>query len=135
MANLADITVSDLIGSSDTDGSSVMGRRSQVLSLVRQYPEGVTAKLVSNHVGISSERARQILDEFILLSKSQYISPFKLAILFFSLGSEEQGFSSLEKAYEIHDLQLTEIRTYPELDKFTSNPRFIDLLKKMGLER
>jgi hypothetical protein len=35
--------------------------------MVRQYPEGVTAKLVSNHVGISSERSRQILDELVYL--------------------------------------------------------------------
>ncbi|GAF96376.1 unnamed protein product, partial [marine sediment metagenome] len=63
-----------------------------------------------------------------------YISPFSLALLHFSLGLEEQGFSNLEKAYEIHDLSLTEIRFYPELDEFSSNPRFIDLLKKMGLE-
>jgi len=80
------------------------------------------------------DTANQILDKFVLLSETEYISPFELAILHFSLGSEEQGFSYLEKAYEIHDLPLVEIRTYPELDKFASDPRFIDLLKKMGLE-
>jgi TolB-like protein/Flp pilus assembly protein TadD len=80
------------------------------------------------------DKANQILDELILDSKSIYISPFDLALLHFSLGSEEQGFSSLEKAYEIHDLRLEGIRCYPELDEFSSNPRFNDLLKKMGLE-
>jgi TolB-like protein/Tfp pilus assembly protein PilF len=81
------------------------------------------------------DKAKQILDELILSSKSKYISPFELAILYFSLGSENQGFSSLEKAYEIHDLQLAEIRMYPELDKYTSNPRYIDLIRKIGLQK
>jgi TolB-like protein/Tfp pilus assembly protein PilF len=110
------------------------GMYENALSEIQKSKEQIWTGIIYAQMG-HMDKARQILDEFILLSKSQYISPFKLAILFFSLGSEEQGFSSLEKAYEIHDLQLTEIRTYPELDKFTSNPRFIDLLKKMGLER
>lgn len=81
------------------------------------------------------DKAIQLLDELVLLSKTEYISPFSLALLHFSLGLEEQGFSNLEKAYEIHDLNLTGIRVYSELDEFISNPRFIDLLKKMGLEK
>lgn len=80
------------------------------------------------------DTANQILDNFVLLSETEYISPFELALLHFTLGSEEQGFNYLEKAYEIHDLSLIEIRTYPELDKYTSDPRFIDLLEKLGLE-
>jgi hypothetical protein len=89
--------------------------------------------VVYAHLG-HLDNARQILDELILLSKSQYISPFDLAILYFSLGDEELGFNSLEKAFRIHDLNLTEIRMWPELDKFTSNPRYTDLIKKMGLQ-
>jgi len=77
------------------------------------------------------DKANQILDKFVLLSENGYISPFELAILHFSLGSEEQGFTNLEKAYEIHDLNLTEIRMYPELDELMSNPRFIEQIEKM----
>ena len=65
MGNVRDITVSDLIGSTDSTGASAMGRHSQVLNFVRQYPEGVTSKLVANYVGLSSERARVILEDLV----------------------------------------------------------------------
>lgn len=79
------------------------------------------------------EKAQQILNDIIISSKSQIISPFELAILYFSLGNEEQGFNNLEIAYDVHDLRLTEIRMYPELDKYLSHPRFRSILKKMGI--
>ena len=109
------------------------GMYENALSQIPKIKSKIWKGVIYAHLG-HLDKARQILDELILLSKSQYISPFDLAILYFSLGNEEQGFNSLEKAFRIHDLNLTEIRMWPELDKFTSNPRYIDLIKKMGLQ-
>jgi TolB-like protein len=109
------------------------GMYENALSQIPKIKDKIWKGIIYAHLG-HLDKARQILDELILLSRSQYISPFDLAILYFSLGYEEQGFKSLEKAFRIHDLHLTEIRMWPELDKFTSNPRYIDLIKKMGLQ-
>jgi TolB-like protein len=109
------------------------GMFENALSQIPEIKDKIWKGVIYAHLG-HLDKARQILDELILLSKSQYISPFDLAILYFSLGDEEQGFNNLEKAFRIHDLNLTEIRMWPELDKFTSNPRYIDLIKKMGLQ-
>ena len=106
------------------------------LSVIQQSEDNsdqIWEGIIYAHMG-HMDKANKLLDDLILLSKSEYISPFDLALLYFSLGSVEKGFSCLEKAYEIHDLQITEIKMYPELDEFSSNPRFIDLLKKMGFE-
>ena len=52
----------------------------------------------------------------------------------FALSFKEKGFNYLEKAYESHYLGLAEILNYPELDAIRSDPRFIELLNKMGIE-
>jgi tetratricopeptide (TPR) repeat protein len=109
------------------------GMYENALSEIQKSKDKIWTGIIYAHMG-QLDKARQILDELILLSKSQDISLFDLAILYFSLGYEEQGFINLEKAYEVHELALTEIRMYPELDEITSNPRYIDLIRKMGLQ-
>jgi len=84
-------------------------------------------------MGQSSE-ATQILSEILEDSKTKYISPFHLSILYFSLGLNDEGFSSLQKGYEIQDLQMTEIKSYPILDEIKFDNRFRDQLRKMGLK-
>jgi TolB-like protein/Tfp pilus assembly protein PilF len=108
------------------------GMFKDALSQIQKSKDKIWTGIIYAHMG-QLDKAKKILNELILLSKSQDISPFNLAILYFSLGNKEQGFNSLEKAYEVHELPLSEIRMYPELDEITSDPRFIDLLKKMGM--
>jgi TolB-like protein/Tfp pilus assembly protein PilF len=108
------------------------GMFEDALSEIQKSKDKIWTGIIYAHMG-QLDKAKKILNELILLSKSQDISPFNLAILYFSLGNKEQGFNSLEKAYEVHELPLSEIRMYPELDEITSDPRFIDLLKKMGM--
>jgi len=109
------------------------GMHEDALSEILKSNDKIWIGIIYARIG-QLDRARQVLDEIFLSSNSEYISPFELAILYFSLGSEEKGFSSLEKAYEIHDVRLTEIRMYPEFDEYTFNPRYINLIKKIGLQ-
>ncbi len=80
------------------------------------------------------DKANQILKEMVSFSEIERIPFRNLSLLYFVLGYEEEGFSYLEKAYEDHLFGLIWITIYPEMDPFRSDPRFIDLLKKMGLE-
>jgi tetratricopeptide (TPR) repeat protein len=110
------------------------GMYENALSAIQKFGDGIWRGIIYAHAGLFDE-ANRILDKSVMLSKTEFVSPFHLALLYFSLGSEEQGFNYLEKAYEIHDLNITEIRMYPELDEFSSDPRLIDILKKMELEK
>jgi tetratricopeptide (TPR) repeat protein len=103
------------------------------LSAVQKSGSKVWEGIIYAQMG-QLDKANQLLDELVMLSKTEYVSPFQLGMLYFSLDSVEKGFSCLEKAYEIHDLQITEIKMYPELAKFSSDLRLVNLLKKMGLE-
>jgi tetratricopeptide (TPR) repeat protein len=80
-----------------------------------------------------TDKALEILDNIEKKEDTAYVSPFLKSLLLFSLNQDEKGFAMLNHAYEIHDLELTEITTYPLLDRISSDPRYIDLLKKMGL--
>lgn len=78
-------------------------------------------------------KAEQILKE--LQTTQSYVSPGELPILYAALGEREQAFASLEKAYAAHDLQLQYLGVDPSFDSLRADPRFQDLLGRVGLLR
>jgi hypothetical protein len=64
--SLKEITVSDIIGSNENKEKQPIGTQYNVLNFVRQYPEGVSIGMVADYIGISNDRARDILHELVL---------------------------------------------------------------------
>jgi len=62
-----------------------------------------------------------------------YVSQAELAILFVGLGDKEQAFAALERAYAAHDFQLQHLKVESHYDSLRSDPRFADLLRRVGL--
>jgi adenylate cyclase len=81
------------------------------------------------------ENALSMLDSMMTLS-NQKLDLFAghIAVLYIGLKDTEKAFAWLEKAYKQHDYQLTWAKCDPRFDPLRSDPRFIDLLKRMGLE-
>ncbi len=77
------------------------------------------------------EKALEILKQ--LETSKEYVSPGELAILYGALGEREKAFASLEKAYAAHDLQLQFLKVDPAFDSLRDDPRFQDLLRRVGL--
>ncbi len=77
------------------------------------------------------EKAQAILTG--LETGESYVSPAELAILYTALGEREKAFASLEKAFALHDLQLQFLATDPAFKNLRDDPRFTDLLQKIGL--
>jgi serine/threonine protein kinase/TolB-like protein/Tfp pilus assembly protein PilF len=76
-------------------------------------------------------KAKTILSE--LETGESYVSPAELAVLYTALGEREKAFASLEKAFNLHDLQLQYLATDPAFKSLRNDARFTDLLKKIGL--
>lgn len=76
------------------------------------------------------EKAQAILKQ---LETKEYVSPGELAVLYTSLGEHEKAFASFEKAYAAHDLQLQYLKIEPSFDPLRRDPRFQDLLRRVGL--
>ena len=65
--------------------------------------------------------------------KTGYSSAYWIAVLYADLGDKDQAFRWLNTAYEEHDLFLLRFRTNFALDPLRSDPRFAELVRKVGL--
>jgi TolB-like protein/tetratricopeptide (TPR) repeat protein len=61
-----------------------------------------------------------------------YISPYSIASDYALLGDKERAFEWLEKAYADRASWLVEVRVDPAWDVIRSDPRYTDLLKRIG---
>jgi serine/threonine-protein kinase len=68
-----------------------------------------------------------------LETTKEYVSPAELAVLYVGLGDREHALSALERAYTEHDLQMNFLAVDPHYDALRSEPRFQELIRKVGL--
>ena len=77
--------------------------------------------------------ARTLLDELKQLSAQEYVPATSIALIYAGLGEKDQAFAWLEKGYEEHAFQLQWLKVEPRWDSLRSDPRFADLLRRIGL--
>ena len=58
---------------------------------------------------------------------------FYIAGVYAQLGDKDNAFLWLERAYENRDFFLTFVKVDPQMDPLRSDPRFKDLLTRIGL--
>jgi len=71
--------------------------------------------------------------EFALAKRDFISSPTFIAGLYAHLSQTDQVFVWLEKAFQEHDYPLLYIKAEPDFSKLRNDPRFVDLLRRMGL--
>lgn len=76
------------------------------------------------------EKAKGILTD--MQNTKEYVSPGELAVLYSALMDKEAAFASLNKAYADHDLQLQFLKVDPSYDRLRDDPRFAELIRKVG---
>jgi TolB-like protein/Tfp pilus assembly protein PilF len=81
-----------------------------------------------------STEAYEILDAVLQEAKDGYFSPHLISLIYNGLGDEEKMFKYLEKAHMIRDPFQFTLKAIPMYEKFHSDPRFVSLLTRMGLE-
>ncbi len=75
----------------------------------------------------------KVLEEDLKSYQKGNLSPVDIASDYAELGEMEKAFEWLEKAYAERDRQLTFIKHYPAFDNLHSDPRYKDLLHRIGL--
>lgn len=68
-----------------------------------------------------------------LQTSNSYVSSGELAVLYAALGQEEQAFTSLERAFGQRDVQLIFLGCDPAFDSLRDDPRFANLMRRIGL--
>ena len=78
------------------------------------------------------KQAMEKLNELDAASKKRYVPPTAIAFVHLALGNTDQFFQWLEKAYELHDSDLTYHLAFPFLGTLRHDPRYQDLRRRMN---
>ncbi|HSB07938.1 MAG TPA: protein kinase [Blastocatellia bacterium] len=80
------------------------------------------------------QQGMKALEEVIELSKRGQLSPYFVATLYAALGDRERAFEWLEKLYRERNYYVVFLNADPALDGLRGDPRFADLLQRIGLD-
>jgi serine/threonine-protein kinase len=86
--------------------------------------------------GLSGQRIRaeEVLARLNELANRIYVSPFDFALVNLGLGHLESFFEWLELAYRSRSYELVSMRVDPKFDPVREDPRFVRMLRRLGLE-
>jgi tetratricopeptide (TPR) repeat protein len=90
---------------------------------------------VFDQVNVKADYARILnleADTLVAQSKTKLILPTEIALVYACAGNKERAMDMLDRAYEIHDPNLTCL-LHPGYDSLRNEPRFQALCKKMNL--
>jgi serine/threonine protein kinase/tetratricopeptide (TPR) repeat protein len=81
------------------------------------------------------DEAQKILNELQDRAKQSYISPHFMAIIYAELGENDQAFEWLNKAVEKRFPPLIYLEVNPVWDNLRTDPRYEELLRRIGLKQ
>lgn len=112
------------------------------------YPESIAAFLKSGdgvdtlgHLGNAYARAGQIAAAHKSIAELQQrvekdgVGRYEIALIYAGLGEKQEAFQWLEESYRARDVGLVYLKIDPCLDPLRSDPRFDDLLRRVGLNK
>lgn len=79
------------------------------------------------------EKAHRNLKEILDQSQKEFVSPLDIAAFHACLGEKAQAFEWLEKSYQERSVRLANLKTAFVFENLRSDPRFINLVQRVGL--
>ena len=79
-----------------------------------------------------TSEAYKALEELKERGKRTHVLPYDIAVIYVGLGEKDRAFEWLEKSFAERDEGLLYLRVDPVLDSLRSDPRFADLLRRVG---
>ncbi|MGC2476660.1 MAG: tetratricopeptide repeat protein [Candidatus Sulfotelmatobacter sp.] len=118
-----------------------MGRYDEAIDAINHWPEHERGlwpwawkAAIYGRAG-RPEEARRALAKLEQVPASQTGLPAILLVAYSGTGQKERVLELLEKAYSEHSNVVMQIKVDPMYDTMRSDPRFQDLLRRIGLER
>jgi len=120
----------------------------KVYSAMGKYTESVSASLTAKKQGIlwadavlglaygragQKDKARALLKELKVLSKTRFVPPVNFAAIYVGLGEIDTAFEWIDKGFDEHETVMPFYKVAPDFDNYRSDPRFEKLLKKLNL--
>lgn len=103
--------------------------------MIRSVPNPAAATALANAYRKSGRRGMiaMIQQYWIQQQGSDSSTPVAIAATYAELGNKDEAFAWLEKAYEQRVSRLTSFHVDPVFDPLRSDPRYDDLLRRIGL--
>jgi TolB-like protein/DNA-binding winged helix-turn-helix (wHTH) protein/Flp pilus assembly protein TadD len=86
------------------------------------------------HAGRRADAIR-LLGELKRRTEAGYVPPAAFVNAYLGLGDKEQAFAWLERAYKEKSAILQFLKVHPHFDPLRSDPRFADLVRRVGLDQ
>jgi len=95
----------------------------------------LSAALLGHALGVSghTSEAEEILSTLMERAKRVYVPSHEIAAIYLGLGRNEEALRWLRKAYDEHSGLMVYLEIEPALDPLRSDPRFVELVKKVGM--
>jgi hypothetical protein len=79
--------------------------------------------------------ARGLLEELLKLSAERYVPPYNMASFYNGLGERDKTLEWLERAYQERDPKLVFLKVDAKWNNLREDPRFQDLLRRVGFSQ
>jgi eukaryotic-like serine/threonine-protein kinase len=79
------------------------------------------------------EKAQKVIEHLREMSVHEYVPPYNIAVVYAGLGEKDEAFVWLNRAYQERSYLLTYLTVDERLDKLHSDPRFDELVRRVGL--
>jgi TolB-like protein/Tfp pilus assembly protein PilF len=76
---------------------------------------------------------QRVAEMLVARSRTTFVTPWQIGTLYTRAGKNKEALDWLEKAYEAHDQNCIYLGVDPIFDQLRSEPRYLDLLRRMEL--
>jgi TolB-like protein/DNA-binding winged helix-turn-helix (wHTH) protein/Tfp pilus assembly protein PilF len=104
----------------------------EIAKRLESEPRVLSALGFAYAVNGNKDKAYEQLTELEKMAKEKYVSQFSRAVIFTGLGDRSAAVDCLEKAFAERSDTMAIVAVHPLLDSLRNEPRFIELLRKVG---
>ncbi len=80
------------------------------------------------------DEALAMLEELNSRANQRYVPSYNVAMIYNGLGEREEALNQLEKAFKERDARMMLLKVEPKWNNLRSEPRFVEIIKRMNLE-
>jgi serine/threonine-protein kinase len=113
--------------------SEAVEHAEQAVEQFKRTPRLLAALAEAHAAAGHTAEVEAILSELEEAQKERYVDPTLFALIHITLGDHDAAIAMLERAYEIRSAWLPAMSIDPRIDPIRDDPRFLDLLRRIGL--
>ncbi len=80
------------------------------------------------------EEARRLLSQLLPTLQKDWMDPGAIALVYGAMGERNEAFAWLGKSCDSHSSFMTSLKMWPAYDPLRNDPRFDDLIRRVGLQ-